>query len=147
MATRQYEEYLKLIKQSEFFSALNDNEIDELVNISLLKKFDLNEIVISESGEGHYFYVILKGAAKIVKGDPDGEHHTLLILSEGDCFGEMAILLREPRSATVIAGKDCHVFEVEGDHLDRLSVDIREKIYRQFAINLARRLQLNSLGK
>ncbi len=147
MAKKQHEQGREALRQVEFFRSFTDDEMDELLNISLLKKFDIHDVIIKESRKGHFFYVILNGAAKIIKGDPQGEHTVLDILSVGDCFGEIAVLLHQPRIATVVGGVNCFVFEVEGEHLDKLNINVREKLYKQFAITLARRLHLSSLDK
>lgn len=145
MAESELEEIKKLVKGAEFFEPFTDAEIDELLQISSYAKFELNKVIIREAKYGHRFYVIIKGAAKIVKGLGGDHSQTLAILTAGDCVGEIAMLLDEPRTATVIAGVDCHVFEVEGDFISRLSQQVQTKLYRQFAINLAKRLMLSSM--
>lgn len=44
-------------------------------------------------------------------------------LREGDLFGEMSCLNRSPRSATVIASRDCHILEMLRNVLDTLHND------------------------
>jgi CRP-like cAMP-binding protein/Fe-S-cluster-containing hydrogenase component 2 len=44
-------------------------------------------------------------------------------LYEGDLFGEMSCLFRTPRSATVVANRDCHVLEMLGSILDEVQGD------------------------
>ena len=49
-------------------------------------------------------YVVLSGKVKIYRGS-HGHETTLTVLKQGDFFGEMALLDRQPRSATVITTK------------------------------------------
>lgn len=145
MAKRQLEKGKKLLRKIDFFKPFSDDEVEELLDISLVKKYDLNDVIIREDKEGYTFYVILSGAAKIVKEISPDKEVELAIFSEGDCFGEMAILLEERRTATVLAGVNCYVFEIEGNHIETLSQSIQIKLYRQFAITLAERLKISAM--
>ncbi|HEB72820.1 MAG TPA: cyclic nucleotide-binding domain-containing protein, partial [Nitrospirae bacterium] len=90
MAKRQLEKGKKLLRKIEFFKPFDDDEIEELLDISLVKKYGLNDVIIREDKDGYTFYVILSGAAKVVKEISPGKKVALAIFSEGDCFGEMA---------------------------------------------------------
>ncbi|MBX7104326.1 MAG: cyclic nucleotide-binding domain-containing protein [Gemmataceae bacterium] len=49
------------------------------------------------------------------------------VLSAGDLFGEMSCLYRTPRSATVVAERDCYVVELLRNVLDQLKKDPKFK--------------------
>lgn len=48
-------------------------------------------------------------------------------LREGELFGEMSCFYRTPRSATVVADRDCYVLEVLRNILDQLKRDVKFK--------------------
>jgi F420-non-reducing hydrogenase small subunit len=62
--------------------------------------FEKGEIVCREDDPGDTMYIIQSGAVKISR-DREGEEVVLAILEPGEFFGEMALLDRQPRSATV----------------------------------------------
>ena len=45
------------------------------------------------------------------------------MLKDGECFGEMALLLNQPRSATVRAVSDCDLLVLEADDFRRIVAD------------------------
>jgi CRP-like cAMP-binding protein len=64
-------------------------------------------------------YVICRGEAEVV----DGSGRVLATLREGDCFGEVALLLSEPRTATVRAKSTCDLFVLEKGDFSRILRD------------------------
>jgi len=66
------------------------------------REYDRGETVFRQGEEGDALYVIARGSASAWLRDPSGERR-LITFSQGTFFGEMALLDRERRSATVIA--------------------------------------------
>jgi CRP-like cAMP-binding protein len=63
------------------------------------------DVLCTEGEPGHEFYVIASGEAAVEHGG-----HTVAKLSTGDYFGELALLDRGPRSATVRALTDGRLY-------------------------------------
>ena len=75
--------------------------------------FGRDEAIVREGDRGNSFYVIERGAVRVVLGQTDGEKgRALAQLGPGDFFGEMSMLAGDPRSATVVADEDTAVVEV-----------------------------------
>ncbi len=62
--------------------------------------FEPGEMVFHQGDLGDRVYMIRKGRAEVVREGPSGPE-TLAVLGPGECFGEMAVLGKVPRSATV----------------------------------------------
>ena len=79
-----------------------------------VKTYNNGEIIIAEFEKGESFYLIQRGLVQLTKLVHDSNKN-LDILRPGEMFGEMAILVNSPRSATCIAkGKvDCLEFTKE----------------------------------
>ena len=56
-----------------------------------------------EGDPGDTAYMIVSGKVRAFRTKADGEQETLLNMGPGDVFGEMALLLSEPRAASVEA--------------------------------------------
>jgi len=78
-----------------------------------LGKIYLDGDPIVRQGEvGDCMYVVQTGEVEVVL-DLEGEEQHLAILGPGDFFGEMAVFLRETRSATVRARGEARVLKVD----------------------------------
>lgn len=61
------------------------------------------EVVIRENEHGDTVYVVESGQVEVRRRSPAGDDVVLGRLGPGQWFGEMSVLLGEPRSATVVA--------------------------------------------
>jgi CRP-like cAMP-binding protein len=73
------------------------------------------EPVFSEGDKGDRFYVLLDGTVEVVRGDM-----VLAELGPGDFFGETALLLEQPRNATVRAVDGVHVWSIGTEAFQRI---------------------------
>ena len=85
------------------------------------------EVVVKKGDAGNEMYLIVRGEAEVL----DASGQVKASLHEGDCFGEVALLLSEPRTATVRAKTPCDLFVLDKSDLGRI---LRE--HQQFAHTL-----------
>ena len=64
------------------------------------------EMIIKQNDEGDYYYIIKSGKCKVTRTSKTGAQLTLAQLSEGDAFGEEALLSEDKRNANVIMVTD-----------------------------------------
>ena len=74
------------------------------------REYAQGEAVFRQGEDGDALYVIARGSASAWLRDPECGERRLMTFSEGTFFGEMALLDREKRSATIIADEPlvCH---------------------------------------
>ncbi len=66
------------------------------------KAFGAGEIIFREGDKGDAAYMIVAGRCRAYRTG-DGQEETLAVMEPGETFGEMALILYEPRAATVVA--------------------------------------------
>ncbi|HOT46048.1 MAG TPA: cyclic nucleotide-binding domain-containing protein [Spirochaetota bacterium] len=91
--------------------------------VSVMQKewrFGEGHVLFEQGEEGKVFYLIRKGKVDIVKTLETGEKVRMVTLSEGDIFGEMAIVGNQPRLATAVCRTECLLAVAEADNLDVL---------------------------
>ena len=76
------------------------------------KTFAAGEIIFREGDKGDAAYMIVAGRCRAFR-TVDGIEETLATMEPGDAFGEMALILFEPRSASVVAVDDVTVLVLD----------------------------------
>ena len=94
-------ERTQALKAVPFFAQLNDLELEAVRAVSTERTHPKNAVVLTEGEMGDSLYVIQSGKVKVVIGDEDGREIILKILNPGDFFGEMSMIDKQPRSASV----------------------------------------------
>jgi CRP-like cAMP-binding protein len=82
------------------------------------------EDIVTYGDSGCEMFIIYRGEVEAL--DRDGKY--LSTLREGDCFGELALLLSGPRQATIRAKTQCNLFVLDKASLGRILRD-----HQQFA--------------
>jgi cAMP-dependent protein kinase regulator len=83
-------------------------------------KYEYGQKVIREGEVGSSFYIVESGKALAIKIDQNGKQKELYEYSEGEYFGELALISRGARKASVVAVGDLTVLELSGDTLSRM---------------------------
>ncbi len=81
--------------------------------------FETDITVFSSGDDGESAYVIESGCVEILTGPLD-EQKRVAVLAEGDMFGEMALLDRLPRSATVRTLMPTTLVRIDRAHVEEL---------------------------
>ncbi len=117
-----------------FFSNFTEDQVKELVSIGSIIKVPKGEVIVAEGEIDDTFYIILSGKVNVRKNNQD-----IALISEGECFGEMACIGGQTRIADVVAETDCQLMKISATLLDRSSETIKFLFYKNFASTLVRR--------
>jgi CRP/FNR family transcriptional regulator, cyclic AMP receptor protein len=100
------------IRTQSIFGGLPKSVRDELTNGARILKFSDGKIVQYRGDVSVNFYAIIKGQIKLGRYDEQGEMRAMIMLGEGDSFGEMACLGNFPRIADAEAVGDAELIEI-----------------------------------
>lgn len=87
--------------QVRLFSACNKKELGLIGKASDEVSVPAGKEIVTEGNTGHEFFLILSGQAAVKRGN-----RKVATLSAGDYFGELALLSKGERNATVVAETD-----------------------------------------
>jgi CRP/FNR family cyclic AMP-dependent transcriptional regulator len=89
------------------FEGLPQESIDQLLSGGVQRTYPKNSVIINEGDEATSLYIVLSGRLKVYRADADGKEFILDTLTEGEHFGELALVDDEPRSASVATLEPC----------------------------------------
>ena len=102
-----------ILKEVPLFSLLPTEVLPDLVKSGQMLSFTSNQIVCREGDVTDAMYVVLDGQLRVYKRDDEGNEVDIAAFKSGDFFGEMAMFDNQPRSATVMCLKPCHLFMLD----------------------------------
>ncbi len=91
-------EVVGMLSNVPLFSSLPKKEIKSMARSFVERDYESGTTIEEEGDKGVSFYLIVDGSVDVKKGTK-----TIAKLSKGQFFGELSLLDREPRSATIIA--------------------------------------------
>jgi len=94
----------KILLKIPIFHDLNHSELRQIKDILHQREYNKHEVIFNQSDVGLGMYIIEKGTVNIVA---EPESQLLAKLSEGDFFGELALLDDAPRSASAVTETPC----------------------------------------
>jgi putative peptide zinc metalloprotease protein len=100
--------YREEVADMSLFRDLSPGEIDLLLTRLVPMSVQQDEVVIRQGESGERFYVVRRGELEVER---DGQ--VLAGLGPGDAFGEIALLLDVPRTATVVARRPTMLLALE----------------------------------
>lgn len=130
---------LELLATLPIFGGLSDDELGKVLEVCSERAVAEGEVVLREGEPASACYVIRRGRVEVV-ANLDGEAPCRLAeLDTGDCFGEMALIDVEPRSASVRALEPTELLRLDrGSFLQLQSWSLQT--YTLIVLNMAREI-------
>lgn len=108
---------LKLLSQSETIRALPPEIMEEFITHLHEKTFSVNEVIFNKGDVGDSLYIIEDGIVEIVNPN---ENKIIASLQKGSLFGEMSLVVGEPRNATAVSKTNCTLLKINKLNFDNM---------------------------
>ena len=132
--------FSQIVRGLHFFGSMDMLLLERVLEGLELREYGRGEKVCTQGEAGDFFFVVRDGRLAVtVRRGGLSLPKRIARLGPGDCFGEMALIDLQPRSASVRALVDCCAIELATAELYRLF----ERDPEQFALmqmNLGREL-------
>jgi CRP/FNR family cyclic AMP-dependent transcriptional regulator len=96
-----HDAYLDHLAEVSLFSACTRKDLEKIARASDEVEVKAGRKLVEEGHLGHEFFLVLEGKAIVSRGGKE-----LAEVGPGEYFGELAILDKGPRTATVVAKTD-----------------------------------------
>ena len=140
-----------LLRKTPLFRAMTDEQLDKILAQCKKRHFESGDVVLSEGEEGDEMYIVHQGQVEISKaihvqipgrGEVSFEKQ-LVVLGEGTYFGEVALLAKDNRSATVTARTPLDAWVLDSESMQQLmdqDLDLGYKLLSVMSRELCKRL-------
>jgi len=125
---------MELLKKVPLFSKLDKKGLQDVAHLADELDLPAGKEMATEGDRGREFFVLIRGEAEVTK---DGTR--INTMKDGDFFGEIALVTKMPRTATVTATSDVDVLVITERAFDNLLKKSPE-IGRRVAEALAERV-------
>jgi CRP-like cAMP-binding protein len=135
------DECRQAIEQTMLLGALDDVSLGVLAERSTLRCYARGEPVLLAGDPGGDLLVVASGRLKVLVRSLDGANMVLANVGPGDTLGELTLLDRAPRSATVEAAEPSQVVWIPGETvlgIIRAHPEITEELLLQQAAMIRR---------
>ena len=146
------------LRRVEILSGLTDEQLARVASICRVVTYRDQDHIVHEGDPSDDMYVIHQGSVEIVLSKTRDTAEALsaagpqaiVALGQGQVFGEMALIDRGPRSATVrCTTDDAQLYQIRRDDFERLceqDTGIGYKVMRNIAADLSFKLRHSNLS-
>ncbi len=134
-----------MIEKYYLFSLLSPAEAKIIEKRLLLKPYDKGTVIFEENDSADALYFIQKGEVELFKMVRDKPTQSMMILKDGNFFGEVEHIDDAPRYVTAKANTDVECLLLLKSDFERILGDdpaIKHKIYKSFMVEMSRRLRI-----
>ena len=143
--TNNEEKTRDLILSLPLFDAFKMDELDTISKHMNYTEIVRGDYLFSEGDKGDYMCFVVRGLLDVLKKASSGDYRVIARLGKGNTIGEMSIIDKSPRSASVIARQPTVViiltkkgFDILTQKYPVLGVTLLKKIMRLLSLNMRR---------
>lgn len=102
------------------FPGVTEDDVAALMEAAVAQTYPPEHVLCHEGEVEHLFYILAEGQAKISQRLGDGSERYIITRQPGEFFGEMALIEKMPRAATVTTATRAIVLEISEEAFQQL---------------------------
>ncbi len=127
----------EILAESPLFDNLLTTELTMLADLFTFKTYSAGEVVFDEGNVGDSMYVIADGSVEVLRKNPAGDLQPIAEVKAPHFFGEMSLIDKEYRSATVRANEGAKLLQLTNENLHIFARNYRNG-FTWVVVNIAR---------
>ena len=127
------------------FDSFNVDELSMLAKHMSYVHLRKGEFLFVEGDKGNFMGFVVRGVLEVLKKAETGENIVIARLTKGSSIGEMALIDKSPRSATVVAKQPTTMvtltdkgYEILTEKAPALGGKVMQKVARLLSLNMRR---------
>ncbi|TMW66433.1 hypothetical protein Poli38472_004198 [Pythium oligandrum] len=129
------------LRNVSLLKPLTETQLGQLAEAAQIVSFSKGERIIKKGERGNVLYIIKTGTV-VCSDAGDARGMEALRLTDGDYFGERALMTHEPRAANVTAETDVTLIALDRQAFDDLLGSLREVIDRNMSMRVLQSIHL-----
>ena len=117
MITKRDSTIATFLRSVPVFLDLKGSSLEILFEFLEERRWDVGEHICNEGEMGRTLYVIREGEVEVLRRSGTGNNQSIVKLGPGECFGEMALVELQPRSATCVVRKKAVTYSLTNPEL------------------------------
>jgi CRP/FNR family cyclic AMP-dependent transcriptional regulator len=147
-------EIVEFLRTLDMFNGLSDEELSSVAALCSEASFKAGDIILNIKDPTENFYLIRSGTVQIITNPdiletkPELVDAVMVNLGQGQSFGEMGLVDRGARSATVRAGSETEVYVINCNQFQELCYQdtyLGFLVMRNIAADLSFKLRYRNL--
>ena len=130
-------ERMEFMRNTDLFASLPDRQLAALAKVTSERLVEDGAVISSQGDQAREVYVVREGEV-VIRRSRDGVEQELSVCGQGACIGEVAVLGKVTRTASVVARGSARLLVLEDDELERL-LEAQPEVSRALLALLARR--------
>lgn len=124
------------LEQISLFAGLDPTEIAALAQHAFARRLGRGQILFTAGEPSDHLFLVRSGRLRVLVTSAQGEELVLSVIGPGEALGELSVIDRQPRSATVEALEPAELIALAGDDV-RVLLDANPVALRAVALALA----------
>jgi len=136
-----------LLVKIPLFAGLDADELEIIENHIKLFEIEQGDTLFNEGDKGDYVCFVVDGRLEVTRRTVTGDDFVLNTLARGQSVGEMSIIDKRPRSATVRAKTKVTLFTLAREDFEAIMkeyTDIGMKVLKGLSLLLSKKLRQTS---
>ena len=131
LSTLSLMERILCLRRVPLFTDLNPADLKQVAAIATERLYPAGELIAQQNEPGDEMYIIVSGEVSVMAGSGAGPGTEVARRKPGEYVGEMAILNRKPRMASLVAAGDVRLLCIEQLQFEEL---LRERPETSLAV-------------
>lgn len=139
------QERIGVLQKIELFNGFREDELLDIAQKLKYAPFATGDIITHQGEASHWLYILTEGEVEVYLETSQQQRRKLSTLQAGSYFGEMGMMTGSPRTASVIASRDCECYLLDKDAFEQV-LHNRPELAEEISQTLvSRRFGLDSL--
>ena len=102
-----------LLSESFLFRNMPKDDLDKIVDFTKIRHAKAKEVIFRKDELGQQMFIIIKGRVSLSTSSASGKELNLGMLGEGEIFGEISLIDKKERTATVTAKESTDMLVID----------------------------------